>query len=41
MPLVDCNRQMGTIRFVRGSHRYGDLADSELNTVVYRAPRAG
>ena len=43
MPLVDCNRQMGTIRFVRGSHRYGDraLADSELNTVVYPDARRG
>ena len=31
MPLVDCNRQMGTIRFVRGSHRYGDLAGRDIS----------
>ena len=31
MPLVDCNRQMGTIRFVRGSHRYGDLAWRDIS----------
>ena len=31
MPLVDCSRQMGTIRFVRGSHRYGDLAGRDIS----------
>ena len=31
MPLVDCTREMGTIRFVRGSHRYGDLAGRDIS----------
>ena len=31
MPLVDCSREMGTIRFVRGSHRYGDLAGRDIS----------
>jgi hypothetical protein len=31
MPLVDCTRDMGTIRFVRGSHRYGDLAGRDIS----------
>ena len=31
MPLVDCSREMGSIRFVRGSHRYGDLAGQRIS----------
>ena len=25
MPIVDCTSDMGMIRFVKGSHKYGDL----------------
>ena len=31
MPLVDCSRAMGCIRFVRGSHRYGDLGGQQIS----------
>ena len=31
MPLVDCSREMGSIRFVRRSHRYGDLAGRDIS----------
>lgn len=31
MPLVDCSKRMGGIRFVRGSHRYGDLGGQHIS----------
>ena len=36
MPLVDCTREMGTIRFARGSHRYGDLAGRDISDASAR-----
>lgn len=31
MPLAECSREMGSIRFVRGSHRYGDLGGQQIS----------
>ena len=31
MPLQDCSREMGSIRFVRGSHRFGDLGGQQIS----------
>jgi len=30
MPIVDCESNMGTIRFVKGSHKYGDLKGASI-----------
>ena len=32
MPLVDCTEQMGSMRFVAGSHRFGDLDGGAIST---------